>query len=1001
MTDIAVRPARIRTGEAGAAFARRHIGTTGETQGRMLEAIGRSSLQDLLGAAVPDAIKIDADAPSTLPAAATEAQAIAELRRIAARNTVRTSMIGLGYSGTVTPAVIQRNVLENPSWYTAYTPYQPEISQGRLEALLNFQTMVADLTGLDTANASMLDEATAVVESMLLARRASKARTNRFVVDADALPQTLAVLAGRAAAVGIELAVADLATDGLPDGDCFGVLVQYPGASGRVADPRAVIEAAHERGALVVVAADLLAMTLLVPPGELGADVAAGTTQRFGVPMAMGGPHAGYLAVRKGLERQLPGRLVGVSVDADGAPAYRLSLQAREQHIRREKATSNICTAQVLLAVMASMYAVYHGPAGLTRIAQDVHDTARRAAASLSARGAEVLTEAFFDTIQVRVPDAAAIVQRASERGIWLRRVDATTVAVAFDEVTAAAESTTIGHLLAVFGLEDAPFDDSDPLGGVLAHPLHAGDAAVDVHLPHRLPAGLGRTSAFLTHPVFTTFHSETAMMRYLKYLADLDYALDRGMIPLGSCTMKLNAATEMAAVTWPEFADLHPFAPAEDVAGSLELIGQLEGWLAELTGYDAVSLQPNAGSQGELAGLNAIRGYHRANGDEQRIVCLIPSSAHGTNAASAVLAGLKVVVVACDELGNVDLADLRAKIAEHADALAALMITYPSTHGVYEHEVRTVTDAVHAAGGQVYVDGANLNALLGRARFGDFGGDVSHLNLHKTFCIPHGGGGPGVGPVAAKAHLAPHLPSHPFAQQPDPSAPFAPGRFGGAPVSAAPFGSPGILPISWAYVRMMGLDGLRAATDAAVLAANYVAARLGDAYPVLYRGDDGLIAHECILDLRPMTAATGVTVDDVAKRLVDHGFHAPTMSFPVAGTLMVEPTESEDLAEIDRFIDAMLAIRAEADRVGAGEWPADDNPLRGAPHPAHMVSATAWDHPYTREEAAYPFEGGVHGADRLRAVRGKYWPPVRRIDQAYGDRNLVCLCPPAEAFED
>ncbi len=584
----------------------------------MLEAIGRSSLEDLLGAAVPDAIKIDPDAPSTLPPAATEAQAIAELRRIAAKNTVRTSMIGLGYSGTVTPAVIQRNVLENPSWYTAYTPYQPEISQGRLEALLNFQTMVADLTGLDTANASMLDEATAVVESMLLARRASKARTNRFVVDADALPQTLAVLAGRAAAVGIELAVADLAADGLPDGDCFGVLVQYPGASGRVADPRSVIEAAHERGALVVVAADLLAMTLLVPPGELGADVAAGTTQRFGVPMAMGGPHAGYLAVRKGLERQLPGRLVGVSVDADGAPAYRLSLQAREQHIRREKATSNICTAQVLLAVMASMYAVYHGPAGLTRIAQDVHDTARRAAASLTARGAEVLTGTFFDTIQVRVPDAAAVVQRASERGIWLRRVDGTTVAVAFDEVTAAAESTTIGHLLAVFGLEDAPFDESDPLGEVLAHPLHEGDAAVDVHLPHRLPAGLGRTSAFLTHPVFTTFHSETAMMRYLKYLADLDYALDRGMIPLGSCTMKLNAATEMAAVTWPEFAALHPFAPAEDVAGSLELIGQLEGWLAELTGYDAVSLQPNAGSQGELAGLNAIRGYHRANGDEQ-----------------------------------------------------------------------------------------------------------------------------------------------------------------------------------------------------------------------------------------------------------------------------------------------------------------------------------------------------------------------------------------------
>ncbi|MGN6743845.1 MAG: aminomethyl-transferring glycine dehydrogenase, partial [Amnibacterium sp.] len=762
MTDIAVRPERIRVPEATAAFRRRHIGTTADTQARMLEATGQPSVDALLAAAVPDAIQLAPDAPSTLPPAATEAQALAELRRIAARNTVRTSMIGLGYSGTLTPAVIRRNVLENPSWYTAYTPYQPEISQGRLEALLNFQTMVAELTGLTTANASMLDEATAVVEAMLLTRRASKAATNRFVVDADALPQTLAVLEGRAAAVGVELVVADLAA-GLPDGDCFGVLVQYPGASGRVTDPSAVIGAAHERGALAVVAADLLAMTLLTPPGELGADVAAGTTQRFGVPIAMGGPHAGYLAVRKGLERQLPGRLVGVSLDADGAPAYRLSLQAREQHIRREKATSNICTAQVLLAVMASMYAVYHGPRGLTRIAEEVHDTARRAAASLAARGAEVLTETFFDTIQVRVDDAGAVLTRAADRGLWLRRVDATTVAIAFDEVTAAAASTTIGHLLAALGLEDAPFDESDPVGAVLAHPPLEGDAAVDVPLPHRLPSGLGRTSDFLTHPVFNTFHSETAMMRYLKYLADLDYALDRGMIPLGSCTMKLNAATEMAAVTWPEFADLHPFAPAEDVAGSLELIAQLEGWLSELTGYDAVTVQPNAGSQGELTGLLAIRGYHRANGDDDRTVCLIPSSAHGTNAASAVLAGLQVVVVACDAQGNVDLTDLRAKVAEHGERLAALMMTYPSTHGVYEHEVRAVCDAVHAAGGQVYIDGANLNALVGHARFGDFGGDVSHLNLHKTFCIPHGGGGPGVGPVGVREHLVPFLPNHPL----------------------------------------------------------------------------------------------------------------------------------------------------------------------------------------------------------------------------------------------
>lgn len=958
------------------AFRHRHIGQTTDAQATMLAAVGVGSTDDLMARAVPESIRQADDAPSSLPPAATERQAIAELRALAAKNTVRTSMIGLGYSGTITPAVIQRNVLENPSWYTAYTPYQPEISQGRLEALLNFQTMVADLTGLTTANASMLDESTAVVEAMLLARRASKARTPRFVIDADALPQTKALLAGRAEAVGIELVEADLAGGGLPEGDLFGVLVQYPGASGRLWDPTAVLAGAKERGGLAVVAADLLAMTLLTPPGELGADVAVGTTQRFGVPMAMGGPHAGYMAVRAGLERQLPGRLVGVSKDADGAPAYRLSLQAREQHIRREKATSNICTAQVLLAVMASMYAVYHGPAGLRRIAEDVHKQARTYAAGLEAAGVHVISTHYFDTLLVAVDDAEAAVDRARALGIWLRAVDAITVAIAFDEAT-------LGQPLPLIRALRPEFE-----GGWTAY---VGDAA--------LPNALRRTSTFLTRPVFNSFHSETGMMRYLKYLSGLDYALDRGMIPLGSCTMKLNSATEMAAVTWPEFADLHPFAPAEDVAGSLELIGQLEGWLADLTGYDAVSLQPNAGSQGELAGLLAIRGYHRANGDDDRTVCLIPSSAHGTNAASAVLAGLKVVVVACDELGNVDLVDLRAKVAAHADQLAALMITYPSTHGVYEHEIRAVTDAVHAAGGQVYIDGANLNALVGRARFGDFGGDVSHLNLHKTFCIPHGGGGPGVGPVGAKAHLAPHLPSHAFAQE-APEGVRGPGRFGGTPVSAAPFGSPGILPISWAYVRMMGADGLRDATDAAVLAANYVAARLGDAYPVLYRGDGGLVAHECVLDLRPLTADTGVTVDDVAKRLVDYGFHAPTMSFPVPGTLMVEPTESEDLGEIDRFIDAMLAIRAEADLVGSGEWPADDNPLHNAPHTARAVTDTVWPHAYSRETAAYPFEQVSHGEARLRAVRGKYWPPVRRIDQAYGDRNLVCSCPPPEAFE-
>ena len=974
MTDLAVRT---DTPDLGA-FRRRHIGTTASARERMLAAVGVDSADELMARAVPASIRQEEDLPTSLPPAATEREAIAELRRLARRNTVRTSLIGLGYSGTITPSVIRRNVLEDPSWYTAYTPYQPEISQGRLEALLNFQTMVADLTGLTTANASMLDEATAVVEAMLLARRASKARTARFVVDADALPQTKAVLAGRAEAVGIALVEADLAGAGLPDGDLFGVLVQYPGASGRVWDPTDVIAAAKERGGLAVAAADLLATTLLAAPGDLGADVAVGSSQRFGVPMAMGGPHAGFMAVRAGLERQLPGRLVGVSKDADGAPAYRLSLQAREQHIRREKATSNICTAQVLLAVMASMYAVYHGPAGLKRIAEHVHATASRAASRLRAAGVVVREQPFFDTVLVDVPDAAQAVEAARHRGLWLRLVDAGTIGLAFDETTDEAVVDVLVDLLADGSGERPAFV--------------AGGAAT-------LPVQLLRTSAYLEHPVFNTFHSETGMMRYLKYLADLDYALDRGMIPLGSCTMKLNAATEMAAVTWPEFADLHPFAPAEDVAGSLELIGQLEAWLADLTGYDAVSLQPNAGSQGELAGLLAIRGYHRANGDDARTVCLIPSSAHGTNAASAVLAGLKVVVVACDELGNVDLADLRAKVAAHADELAALMITYPSTHGVYEHEVRAVTDAVHAAGGQVYIDGANLNALVGRARFGDFGGDVSHLNLHKTFCIPHGGGGPGVGPVAAKAHLAAHLPSHPFAQE-APEGVRGPGRFGGTPVSAAPFGSPGILPISWAYVRMMGADGLREATDAAVLAANYVAVRLSEAYPVLYRGDGGLVAHECILDLRPMTEETGVTVDDVAKRLVDYGFHAPTMSFPVPGTLMVEPTESEDLAEIDRFVDAMLAIRAEASRVGAGEWPADDNPLRNAPHTARAVTDTVWPHAYSRETAAYPFEQATSGEARLRAVRGKYWPPVRRIDQAYGDRNLVCACPPPGAFE-
>lgn len=952
------------------AFGRRHIGTTPHDHEWMLAALGYDSLDALLTAAVPTAIRMGEVVDSVIPPAATEREAIGELAALAEQNTVRTSMIGLGYSGTITPAVIQRNVLENPSWYTAYTPYQPEISQGRLEALINFQTMVSDLTGLDTANASMLDEGTAVVEGMLLARRASKSASNRFVVDADALPQTHALLASRAEAVGIELVVADLdeGTDVAGLGEHFGLFVQYPGASGRVWNPASVIAASKEQGALVVAAADLLAMALLTSPGELGADVAVGTSQRFGVPMGFGGPHAGYMAVRKGLERQLPGRLVGVSQDAAGHPAYRLSLQAREQHIRREKATSNICTAQVLLAVMASMYAVYHGPRGIRHIAMTTAAKAKALADALGSFGLTLAHDAYFDTIRVHVPGLAGnVVARGRELGLNLWEADEATVHIAVDETTTADE---LSRVVEAFGF--------DPRLDV---PVSLRD------VPASLPESLRRTSAYLEHPVFNTHQSETQMMRYLKQLADRDYALDRGMIPLGSCTMKLNAATEMQSVTWPEFANLHPFAPEADVEGTLGLIEQLENWLAEVTGYDTVSLQPNAGSQGELAGLLAIRGYHRANGDLDRDLCLIPSSAHGTNAASAVLAGMRVVVVACDELGNVDLDDLRAKIDEHADRIAALMITYPSTHGVYEHEVKQITQAVHDAGGQVYVDGANLNALLGYARFGDFGGDVSHLNLHKTFCIPHGGGGPGVGPVAAKAHLAPYLPGHPLAQRADHSGGVT---HDGGPVSAAPYGSPSILPISWAYVRMMGSEGLKQATATAVLAANYVAARLRDHFPVLYTGDNGLVAHECILDLRPLTAATGVTVDDVAKRLIDYGFHAPTMSFPVAGTLMVEPTESEDLAELDRFIEAMIAIKAEADAVGRGEWPADDNPLRNAPHTAESVIAGEWTHPYTREQAVYP----VHSL-----VRNKYWAPVRRIDQAYGDRNLVCACPPVEAF--
>ncbi|GII78860.1 glycine dehydrogenase (decarboxylating) [Sphaerisporangium rufum] len=939
-------------------FATRHIGPADADQARMLQVVGYASVDDLVAVAVPEAIR--ATDPLDLPAAASETEALAELRALAAGNRVLTSMIGLGYHDTVTPAVIRRNLLENPGWYTAYTPYQPEISQGRLEALLNFQTVVADLTGLEVAGASLLDEATAAAEGMTLARRAGRAKSPVFVVDADALPQTRAVLATRAEPLGIELVEADL-TAGLPDGELFGVLVQYPGASGRVADFRAVADQAHARGALVVAAADLLALTLLEAPGTLGADIAAGSSQRFGVPLGFGGPHAGYLAVREGLQRQLPGRLVGVSQDAAGRPAYRLALQTREQHIRREKATSNICTAQVLLAVIAGMYAVYHGPDGLRRIAQRVHRHAAVLAAGLREGGVEVVHDDFFDTVLARVPGRAeGVVAAARERGINLRPAGPDHVGVTCDE------TTTTGHLAAVWAAFGLP--------GVLPEDL-------DTSTADALPEALLRRTDFLTHPVFQAHRSETAMLRYLRRLQDKDIALDRSMIPLGSCTMKLNATTEMEPITWPEFAGLHPFAPADQAEGYLRLIDDLSRWLAEVTGYDAVSLQPNAGSQGEFAGLLAIRAYHRSRGEHERDVCLIPSSAHGTNAASAVMAGMRVVVIACDDRGNVDLADLDVKIERHRDRLAAIMVTYPSTHGVYEETITEICERVHRAGGQVYVDGANLNALVGLARPGAFGADVSHLNLHKTFCIPHGGGGPGVGPVAVRAHLAGFLPGHPLA-----------GGGPVGPVAAAPYGSAGILPISWAYVRMMGADGLRAATEQAILSANYLARRLAPHYPVLYTGREGLVAHECIVDLRPITKETGVTVDDVAKRLIDYGFHAPTMSFPVAGTLMIEPTESEDLAELDRFCDAMIAIREEIAKVASGEYDRADNPLRGAPHTADCLVTDDWKHPYGRAEAAYP----------VPAVReAKYWPPVRRIDQAYGDRNLVCSCPPLEAYED
>jgi glycine dehydrogenase len=965
--------------EDATAFAARHIGIEPHDEGRMLSAIGAASRAALVDAIVPAAIR--RSRPMALPAPAGEAEALAELAALAARNRVLKSFIGQGYHGTHTPPVILRNVLENPAWYTAYTPYQAEISQGRLEALVNFQTMVCDLTGMAIAGASMLDEATAAAEAMTLALR-SGARVEGepvlFVAD-DVLPQTLDVLRTRAQPLGIRVRVGP-ARDAAST-PAFAALLQYPGVTGAIHDLKPLIDALHARGAFAIVAADLLALAVLVPPGELGADICVGSTQRFGMPMGAGGPHAGYLATRDAYKRSLPGRLVGVSVDVHGAHGYRLALQTREQHIRREKATSNICTAQVLPAVVASMYAVYHGPHGLRRIASRVAGYTAVLAEALLAQGYALARESAFDTLEVRTGERTErVLAAAVAAGMNLRRASATTVGITLDETTTRADVEQLATVLREGGVKPvagAPVDWSRFERGVEA----------------RIPEALRRTSGYLAHPVFNRHHSETDLLRYLRGLADKDLALDRTMIPLGSCTMKLNATAEMIPVTWPAFAHVHPFAPRDQLEGYELLRRQLEQWLCEVTGYAGVSLQPNAGSQGEYAGLLVIKAWHASRGQGQRDICLIPESAHGTNPASAHMAGLRVVVTRCDADGNVDLDDLRARCAQHAERLACVMITYPSTYGVYEARVKELCEIVHRAGGRVYVDGANLNALVGVAAPGEFGGDVSHLNLHKTFCIPHGGGGPGVGPVCVAADLVPFLPGHA-------SGGVAPESPVGA-ISAAPLGNAAVLPISWMYIRMMGAAGLKAATETAILSANYVAARLAGHYEVHYSGNvpgirGGGVAHECILDLRPLKDATGgakgVSAEDVAKRLIDYGFHAPTLSFPVAGTLMVEPTESESLEELDRFCEAMIAIRAEIAKVERGDWPADDNPLRHAPHTAASLLGADWTHAYTREEAAYPVAG-------LR--RTKYWSPVGRIDNVYGDRNLFCSCPPVASDED
>jgi glycine dehydrogenase len=955
------KPASLHALEHHDAFVSRHIGPNEDEIAQMLRVVGHASLDAMTDAIVPGSIR-SGDALA-LPPPMTEVDALAKIRAIADRNTVFRSFIGQGYYGTHVPNVILRNILENPAWYTAYTPYQAEISQGRMEALINFQTMLADLTGMEIANASLLDEATAAAEAMTLAKRSAKSKSNVFFVSRNAHPQTLEVLRTRADGLGIELHIGDDADAATVDS--YGVLLQYPDTFGRIHDYRAVAEAVHARGGVVAVAADLLALTLIAAPGEWGADIVVGNTQRFGVPFGFGGPHAGYMACRDAFKRSLPGRLIGVSVDAEGNPAYRLTLQTREQHIRREKATSNICTAQVLLAVMASMYVVYHGPDGLVRIARRVHRLTAILAAALRKCGVEVGGD-FFDTLFVTGVDAADIHVKAAKAGINLRRIDAGSVGISLDE------TTTRDEVVALAGLFDAIIDDID---------------ALDAATPDALPASLLRTSKFLTHPVFNTHHSEHEMLRYMRALADKDLAMDRTMIPLGSCTMKLNATAEMIPITWPEFADIHPLAPADQAEGYKVLIDGLEQMLVEITGYDAVSFQPNSGAQGEFAGLLAIRAYHQSRGEGHRDVCLIPESAHGTNPASAQMCGMTVVVTRCDSNGNVDVEDIRAKAEKYSDRLAAIMITYPSTHGVFEEDVVEICEIVHAHGGQVYTDGANMNALCGVARPGKWGSDVSHLNLHKTFCIPHGGGGPGVGPCAVKSHLAPFLPA---------TAPAADAHAGAAPrvgmVSAAAHGSASILPISWMYITLMGAEGLRRATQVALLNANYIARRLEPHYRTLYTGRNGLVAHECILDLRPLKDATGVGAEDVAKRLIDFGFHAPTLSFPVSGTLMVEPTESESMHELDRFIDAMIQIREEIRAIEDGRLDREDNPLKNAPHTAEQASASEWTHAYPRELAVFPLPS-------LR--RQKYWPPVARVDNVHGDKNVFCSCIPIGSAED